>query len=410
MMSVCNDVIRLREVSGKTLSAALSHIEESQLVDDSQLSFTVYRNAVIDDPLSRLPDVKTILTKGACKVFEEWEVEVCDGVSQPYTSANPLRGERAMAMKERMLSEGAYAEQLPDESEAVFAKRAMQVAHDRGDDLSRVSGSSPKMTAEQGQGIHTTGYARDLGGRAVGIENYLGELTESLIHFSHYYLGKVQGVNVPTSFIGGAGSGTHPHLEDLDSMSMNYLIFGWKAWDGMHRSQYVKLKAALDKIFGVGEGHNIFYKPGFWLSPELLDRLGIEATCFIQGEYDLVKIHPDVIHWVRNITLTFAQAANYVRLIDWMREQHLVCGDHETGNIKRNYEEMPRLVGLEVTVLERTGMTCGICRDREFEQEAHYVAHMAQHGLHMVKCRFSGCGLQATAVLQVQIINRVTLH
>ncbi|KAJ8675349.1 hypothetical protein QAD02_011135 [Eretmocerus hayati] len=248
-----------------------------------------------------------------------------------------------MAMKERMLSEGAYVEQLPHESEAVFAKRAIQVAYDRGNDLSRVSGSSPKMMPEQGQG--------------------------------------------------GAGSETHPHLEDLDSMSMNYLIFGLKSWGGMHRSQYAKLEAALDKLFGVGEGHKIFHKPGFWLSPELLDRLGIEATYFIQGEYDLVKIHPDVIHWVRNITLTFAQVANYVRLIDWTREQYLVCGDHKTGNIKRSNEKMPRLVALEVTILERTGITYEICRDREFEQEAHYVAYMAQRGLHMVKCRFSGCGL-----------------
>ncbi|KAJ8671858.1 hypothetical protein QAD02_003117 [Eretmocerus hayati] len=141
-----------------------------------------------------------------------------------------------MAMKERMLSERAYVEQLPHESEAVLVKRAMQVAYDRDNDLSRVSGSSPKMTAEQCKDIHTIGYARDLGGRAVGIENYLGELKESLIHFGRCYLGKVEGVNVPTSFIGGVGSGTYPHLEELDSMSMNYLIFGLKSWGGMHRS------------------------------------------------------------------------------------------------------------------------------------------------------------------------------
>ncbi|KAJ8671857.1 hypothetical protein QAD02_003116 [Eretmocerus hayati] len=54
---------------------------------------------------------------------------------------------------------------------------------------------------------------------------------------------------------------------------------------------------------------------------------------------------------------------------------------------------MPKLVGLEVTILQRTGMTCGICKDREFEQKVHYFAHVVQHGLHMVECRSNGCGL-----------------
>ena len=135
---------------------------------------------------------------------------------------------------------------------------------------------------------------------------------DDLLHPGEALLGipPIEGLNQVYWYAGEKGSGTPCHCEDWGLYSYNLVLYGWKLWILIRLSHTQKFEDFIRKHWPSNKCDQFVRHHTLLISPETLEKNGIEFDIVIAGPGKLVVTKPEQYHMVLDITPCKALAIN----------------------------------------------------------------------------------------------------
>ncbi|KIW54625.1 hypothetical protein PV05_06974 [Exophiala xenobiotica] len=149
------------------------------------------------------------------------------------------------------------------------------------------------------------------------IPYYIGlPLTPTFDHLLHpgeplLNISLIDGLNKVYWYAGEEGSGSPFHCEDWKLYSYNLVLYGWKLWIMIRLSHTKKFEAFIRKCCPSNSCDQFVRHNSLLVSPETLQKHGIEFDIHVAGPGQMVVTRPEQYHAVVNITRNMAIAINF---------------------------------------------------------------------------------------------------